>query len=316
MFRPSPTGVAACATLSLALWTLAAIAFYNMLPADYKYGEKTEESSMSQGICLLLGILGNRSVPEASRRTIRECVGLRCFALFFLDDLVIMTVLGTYFWVILVRFVQADTSLLTRLLFRAVGHPTFNSILLSYSGWLQHRLVEDLGVDQHSATIMYTIWAAFFRSLVGRLLQSSASNVALAVAFETFATVSEIITFDGFLKGVDPIHWVCLTLGLRKVGDIPSRRDENQTIFCSDAIIIMSMSEAAALVVATAEGITEKSGGVVVCKFGDSVVWGAGGYGRRRCVALVEIQGENERVKRERVTCERVVEIPTPTVHG
>ena len=177
----------------------------------------------------------------------------RMSGLFLLFDAVAIFSVGSYTLVAFKVFTDAETSLLTRLLLRSVGHSIFAVLVTSFVGWFHYQLTDRLGVDPHRATIVYSSFAAFL-SLVGRCMQSSAENVMQATAFELFATGAEVLTLDGMLKGLTPIQEIRTTLTCSKPDDAATGElTGDRVVFCSDAIIMLTVSEAAALVICSAE---------------------------------------------------------------
>ena len=107
----------------------------------------------------------------------------RCFLLFLLYEVISAFIVAIYGRVVFKAFTDAGTSLTTRLLLRSEVHSTVAVLATSFCGWFHHQLVEELGIEPHRATVVYTGYSAFF-PLAGRRMQSSADSVLQAVAFE------------------------------------------------------------------------------------------------------------------------------------
>jgi len=207
-------------------------------------------------VMFLLCVIGNPLIRVIARHfsAVRSGSALKCFLLFSLNEFVSAIILATFSWGIMDSFTDYGTPLATRLLLRSVGHTIVFSATISYSAWFHHRLVTDLGIASHRATVGFLCWATYF-PLLGRLMQSTASSVQQAIVYEMVATLVEIKTLDGLLKGMTPLHGIrsiLTTFSCRK-NPGETKREENRIQFCSDAIIFLSVSEAAALVICTGE---------------------------------------------------------------
>jgi hypothetical protein len=260
MFRPSKAGIAASCSVTALFWVVCASALMGKISEDAVHGEGTGASTGYLLVFVACIIIGTPLIRVCARAwTTDPAVKgslIRCFALFFIDEMSVGIIFGSYKFIILALFVDSETSLPARLLLRSVAHLTAFTLAISYSGWMHHQVVEQLGVNQNRATILFVTFATFF-PLMGRLMQSSAVDITEVLAFEAFSVVSELATLDGLLKGMTPVKWVRNvvrnTLVIETANQLPTRRDENRLAFCSDATIVLSVSEAASLVVSCVE---------------------------------------------------------------
>jgi hypothetical protein len=275
MFRP-PTFVAHAVVLTytLIVSALGMSYFVAFRVADQDSGERTAAGESAYGRLILVNLIFQPGIYCVAymfhkNKTKRNAIALylRCLLNLICRGVVALF----YIYVVFDVFLYSDTAMSKKLILRSVVHTFFTTVTTSASAFFADTLQANHGVDHHDSSVVFCYYAAML-PMFGRILQTSSRSLYESITFEIAATLAELMLMDGLLRGVTPVQELRNLLRKAKntrdaaiapepegggdsgVGRSITRSEGRnlKEIFCADAVIILSVSEGASLVVATA----------------------------------------------------------------
>jgi hypothetical protein len=198
---------------------------------------------------------------------------LSCYLFFAAWQIVFVMLALIYENLISKAFLDSSSSTLYLMILRGVVHTAVTGVCISWSAFFAKKLQENFNVKPHDASACFALYATTI-PFNGRMIQGAAISATQALLFETAAAFAELTTFDGLLRGKTPFQETkeslqvlmsCCSAGDRSATRVEDENmiqqniehqitndEEPKLLFCSDAVILLSVSEGSTLVSVTA----------------------------------------------------------------
>ncbi|GMH72124.1 hypothetical protein TrRE_jg12783 [Triparma retinervis] len=275
MFRPTRMGLCLCSALVFASALLSIILIVKELKYNAEHGESTGSSPIDGPLALYIFFVSPfvyvLAYAFSEKRDKSKHAGLMksyavMFAALLFDNLSGLTFARAIF----PYFFRSDTSPFMRFVVRSISQTIAANIGIEVAWYISNFSVANMGCNISDASIATFAHTGIVIPFFSRIMQGSATTVTDSIMYEVAGTIAELFIADSLLKSRTPVQdmWMSFTsIVLRRGGEskvapeqqvvpMPSRNslrgtEYNLRRFCETCMIVLTISEAAALIVSS-----------------------------------------------------------------